>query len=194
MTTELRTNEPAEGIWTCKVLSAKAGDDAKGLYTVQINIELTEGSSKGRRMTYEQTVDARSAPYVGSSAKAVGWKGATLATLSADCDAWAAATGGTSTVEVKRFAIKNEERKAKMIARGEEPIFAKANAIGRGSKPVQAPKPQSQKDADDAMRAAMGDTGGWAGDAPAVAPPEDDIPFASCAISADVNPIAAVLR
>jgi hypothetical protein len=47
-------------------------------------------------------------------------------------------------------------------------------------------------DADEAMRSAMGDGGPPPDDVPHAA--DDDLPFATCSISHDVNPISRVLR
>lgn len=189
----------SEGTWPCKVLSASTGNNYRQLYAVQVNVELTDGPDKGKRTTYEQEVDNKSSKYVNPSCKAIGWQGVTLKTLTDDCAKWIAKAGGTTTVDIKHFPLKKEEAIAKAISRaqaaGEAPylFFAKANAIGRGAVPLTAPSTDAQNDADAAMRAFAGDTGGggWSGDTP---PSTDDIPFASCAISDDVNPIAAVLR
>ena len=183
----------SEGTWPCKVLSASTGNNYRNLYAVQVNVELTDGPDKGKRTTYEQEVDNKSSKYVNPSCKAIGWQGVTLKTLADDCAKWIAKTGGATTVDIKHFNLKKPEAIAKAEARGEPPKFAKANAIGRGAVPLTAPSTDAQNDADAAMRAFAGDTGGggWSGDTP---PSTDDIPFVSCAISADVNPIAAVLR
>lgn len=171
-----------EGIWPCTVLTANFGEDDKGKPQVQINVRIDEGPSAGRVCTYEDTVTAKSALYVGRSCKSIGWKGVALSTLKADAEAWIAATGGRSTVEIKHLEIKTGKRAGQ--------IWDKPNSIGRGPRVLKAASAGTAADADEAMRRAMAEdaaSGGGSG-------PDDDIPFMTADISRDVNPIARVLR
>lgn len=185
----------AEGIWGCTVLGGKAGTNEKNIPTVQINVQITDGPSAGHRCTYEDVVDAKSAKYVAWSLNAVGWKGQTLKTLEADVTEWIAKTGGASTVEIKHLEIKNGKNAGK--------IWDKVNGIGRGAaraiKPIEG---EALNDADAALREFAGappddnmnDHGGAPPDDAPHAADSDDIPFASCSVTRDVNPIAKVLR
>lgn len=179
-----------EGTWPCKILSASTGADYRNLFAVQINCELIEGPDKGKRVTYEQSVDAKSAKYVGPSCKAIGWQGITLDSLADDVAKWISKTGGVSTVDIKHFDLKKPEAIAKAEARGEPAKFAKANAIGRGAKPLTAASVESKSDADAALRSFMG-----AGGTPEAGHADDDeIPFTVSSMSADVSAISRVLR
>src|SRR6185312_1833587 len=100
----------AEGIWPCTVLSANAGQNDKGAPQVQINVRIDDGPSKGRQCTYEDQVNNKSAPYIGRSCKAVGWRGHSLVSLHDDAVKWIAETGGKSTVEIKHLEIKTGKR------------------------------------------------------------------------------------
>lgn len=161
--TKEQMSQLAEGNFPCVVLSGKGGEDDRGVYKVQINIKFTDGPSAGQLGTYEDSVDAKSAPFVIKSCKAVGWKGETLNTLTADIAAWIAKTGGATTGEVKHILIKNGKRAGQ--------IWDKVSAIGRGSRDLATPKPSTLKDADEAMRRAMADDHDGPSDT------EDKIPF-----------------
>lgn len=178
-----------EGTWPCKILAASIGNDYRNLFAVQINVEIVDGPDKGKRVTYEQTVDAKTAKYVGPSCKAIGWQGVTLDTLADDCVKWIAKSGGLSIVEIRWFDLKKPEAIAKAEARGEPPKFAKANAIGRGAQPLKAATAESKADADAAIRSFMG--GG--SDAPPVADDDDQVPFATVS-TIDRTAIARMLR
>lgn len=136
----------AEGIYPCTVVNATFGDNDKGIPTAQINVRLDSGANA----TYEDRVDARSALYVGRSLKAVGWAGKDLSTVAADCDAWIKKTGGKTTAEIKHIPYKDKKT-------GEEKIWAKCNAIGRGAQPLSPPKQSSVADANEAMARVFGD-------------------------------------
>lgn len=166
--------EPAEGIWKCKVLGGEAAADDKDIMMVRVNVQIAEGPDTGRRVTYEDRVNNKSAPYIAQSAKAVGWQGGSLNTFRTDVDAWIARTGGDSTVEIKHLEIKTGKRAGQ--------IWGKANSIGRGPKPLKAPSQSSAADADAAMRAALveagrQDAGGGGGYDDAPPPSDDDLPF-----------------
>lgn len=152
----------AEGVWGCTVLGGKAGED-NGVANVQINVQIDDGPSAGQRCTYEDTVNTKSAKYVGWSCSAVGWKGQTLHTLESDIANWIKATGGKTTVEIKHLEIKNGKN-----AGG---IWDKVSGIGRGApKPLKPLAGTALSDADEAMRSVMGEVaGGGSGD--------DNIPF-----------------
>lgn len=158
----------AEGIWPCKVLSGKFGEDDRGQPQVQVNVQITEGPNTGRRCTYEDVVNARSGLYIGRSCKAVGWKGDKIETLKADIDAWIVATGGETTVEIKHIEIKTGKRAGQ--------IWDKPNSLGRGPRPLKEPARSTLDDANDAMRMAMESDAGDGRDEDA--PPSDEpIPF-----------------
>lgn len=186
---------PIEGIWKCIVLGGEANADEKDIVHVRINAQIDEGPDKGRKVTYDEQVNNKSAKYVVQSARAVGWKGKMPieSTFRADVEAWIAATGGASTVEIQHV-----ERKTGAKA---GTFWAKARSIGRGPAPLKAPSQQSSADANEALMAAMASNeegnGGGAPPADDVPPHgDDDIPFASCSFSHDraSAQIAKVLR
>lgn len=149
-----------EGIWNCNVLGGKAGE-VDGVLNVQINVQITDGPDKGQRCTYEDTVNAKSAKYVGWSCTAVGWKGGSLNTLESDIAAWIEKTGGSSTVEIKHIEVKRGKAYDKWYdagGNGPPPVWDKVAGIGRGApRPLKQPSASTLRDADDAMRAAMGE-------------------------------------
>ena len=186
----------AEGIYGCQVLSGKAGE-VDGVMNVQINVQITDGPDKGKRCTYEDTVNARSAKYIGWSCTAVGWKGQSLLTLESDVNEWVAKTGGASTVEIKHIEVKKGKAYDKWYdggCQGPAPVWDKVAGIGRGQpRPLKQPSADTLKDADEAMREAMGEgTPPAYDDAPAGDP--NDIPFLSCSPTATLGEIAAVLK
>lgn len=166
-------SEPVEGMWQCKVLGGDAAADDRDIVTVRINVQITEGTDSGRKVTYEDRVNNMSAKYILQTCRAVGWRatGKLEHTLRADIDAWIARTGGDSTVEIKHLLVKTGKNAGK--------IWAKANSIGRGPKPLRPPSKESSDDAHAAMMAAMAEFG----DAPpptdndAPPPTDDDLPF-----------------
>lgn len=180
-------SEPTEGIWKCKVIDGEAAADDRDVMTVRINVEIADGPDKGRRVTYEDRVNNKSAPYIAKSCKAVGWQGRRLeSTLANDIEAWIKATGGMSTVEIKHIEIKNGKRAGS--------IWGKANSIGRGPKPLRAPSREAADEADAAMQQALAEDaeqqagGGGGGDSyyDDVPPPGDDnIPFITSSYYAD---------
>lgn len=176
--------EPIEGIWKCKVLGGEANADDKDVMVVRINAQITEGPDAGRRVTYEDRINNKSAKYIAQSAKACGWRGGRIEeTFRADVTEWIARTGGESTVEIKHLEIKTGKNAGK--------IWGKANSIGRGPRPLQAPSRESADDANEAMRQAMADDqsgpGSGGGSAPDDVPPpgEDDIPFITSSLAYD---------
>jgi hypothetical protein len=186
--------EPAEGFFKCTVLNGEAAANDRDIMCVRINVKIEDGPDKGRRVTYEDQINNKSAKYIAKSAKAVGWRGGRMEnTFRADVEAWIKATGGASTVEIKHI----------MRTKGEKAgtIWGKANSIGGGPKPFKEPSRESADDADAAMRAALAEDGGSQDDysgqgtpPPDDVPPhgDDDIPFVTC--SMDRAPIAKVLR
>ena len=174
-----------EGVFPAIITGASFGKDAKGTpNVVQITARITDGPDAGKLVTYEDAVNTKSAKYIAWSAKAVGWKAVNLESLAADVDAWIAKTGGKSTVEIKNIPFTDKKT-------NEPRIWSKCNAIGKGlSQPLTAPSSSDLKDANDAMREFIGDDAPRAGGAGGV----DDLPFVSCALEHDVDPIAEVLR
>ena|ERR1044071_5032323 len=171
-------SEPVEGIWKCNVLGGEAAADDKDIMCVRINVEIVEGPDKGRRVTYEDRVNNKSAKYIAQSARAVGWRGVSLGTFRSDVDAWIKASGGVSTVEIRHIEIKSGKRAGQ--------IWGKANAIGRGPKPLKEPSRETAHDADEAMRAAMADDGGGGTPYEDIPPAgDDDLPFISDSMAFD---------
>lgn len=184
-------SEPVEGTWNCIVLGGEANADDKDIMHVRINVQITEGPDKGRKVTYDEQVNNKSAKYVAMSAKAVGWQGGRLeSTFRADVEAWLKATGGASTVEIQHIERKTGKEYDKWYdggCQGQRPFWAKARSIGRGPKPLKAPSQQSANDADEAMRAAMAESNGGGGGGYDEAPPpsDDDIPFITDSMAGD---------
>jgi hypothetical protein len=119
------------------------------------------------------------------SMRAVGWKGKSIAAFADDCAEWIKDTGGKSTVEVRHIEVKKGKKFDKWVEGGKQgpsPIWDKVNSIGRGAKPLAAPKGEALSDADDLLRRAMAEENGTWGDEPASAPAaqpvdDDSIPF-----------------
>ncbi len=151
----------AEGIWGCTVIDGKAGN-LDNITTVQITVQITDGPDKGQRCTYEDAVNTKSAKYIRWSCEAVGWKGVSLRTLEADCAEWIKNTGGASTVEIRHVDVKKGKAFDRWVAEGRvgpQPVWDKVNGIGRGTpRPLAAPSGEALKDADEAMRSAIGAT------------------------------------
>lgn len=194
-----------EGIWACTVLGGEVGQDDREVMRVRIHVMITEGDDKGRKVTYEDQVNYKSAKYIAQSAKAVGWQGGRLEqTFRRDVDAWIAKTGGASTVEIKHVEVKSGKNAGT--------IWAKPNSIGRGSRPLAPPSRATSDDAHEAMMAALAEEdaispqengrgradGGYGysdggGDYGAPPPGDDDVPFIFCVLS-EPSPIARMLR
>lgn len=187
-----------EGIWACKVLGAEVGQDDRGAMRVRINVMITEGSDSGRKVTYEDTVNFKSNKYIAQSARAVGWSGGRLEeTLRDDVAEWIEETGGMSTVEIRHLEIRNGKNAGQ--------TWAKANSIGRGSRPLAAPSRSVADEAHEAMMAALeadeaagnvaAGGGGYGGGSDCGAPPpgDDDIPFIFCSF-AEPSPLSRVTR
>lgn len=172
-------SEPAEGIWKCKVLNGEAAANEKDIMCVRVNVQIEEGPDRGRRVTYEDQVNNKSAKYIAQSVRACGWRGNGRLedTLKEDVDAWVERTGGASTVEIKHILIKNGKRAGE--------IWGKANAIGRGPKPLHAPSRASSDDAAEAMRLALAESSAGGGQDDATPAGDDDLPFISQSWSAD---------
>ena len=175
-------NYLAEGTWPCTVLSAECGED-KGLIAVRINVKIDEGPSKGRQCSYEDRVDAKSAPYVARSCKGAGWSGKLPieSTLVSDVEKWIKETGGRSTVQIRYVDIKKGDkynawydehqawiRGGRQGVEPQPPIWDKVQAIGVGRKPLAAPSANAAADANDYLARALADEGS--------APPLDDVP------------------
>lgn len=181
------TTEIAAGFWPCKVLDGFYGDNDKNIPVVRINVELIDGPFKGMRQTYEEAVNNKQAPYIARTCKAVGWKCQSLSTLKADVTEWVKTTGGESTLEIRHVEVKTGKRAGS--------IWAKANSIGRGPKPLKESSQENLHDADETMRAALADDaaghGGNGAPPPDDAPPpsDDDIPFATISPIADRDPV-----
>lgn len=196
-------NPLAEGIWPCVVLSGSYGEseERQGVVLVRIVTRIDDGPSKGRMATYEEDVNAKSSLYVMRSMRAVGWTGKSLTSFADDCAKWVSATGGKSTVEIKHLEVKRGKKFDAWEAGGRQgsaPVFDKVNSIGRGAKPLAAPKGDALADAEEILKRAMQEDGSWDGggsDAPAPTPADpDDIPFITCSASVSLGEIAKVLR
>ena len=179
-------NYLAEGTWPCTVLSAECGED-KGLITVRINVKIDDGPSKGRQCSYEDRVDAKSAPYVARSCKGVGWSGKLplVETFVPDVEKWIKATGGKSTVQIRYVDIKRGKKYdewfdewnawkdgGKVGDPPQAPIWDKVQSIGAGPKPLAAASKTAAQDADEYLSRALADEG-------SAPPPTDDAPHAA---------------
>lgn len=181
------SNPLAEGSWPCTILNASAGEDGDrpGVLKVRINVRFDDGPSKGRTGVYEDEMNARSSIYIIRSMKAVGWKGGASGddplTLGDDADKWIKETGGKTTADVRHIEVKRGKKFDKWVDGGRQgppPIWDKVSAIGRGAKPLTAPKADTLADARDAIRRAMADDGSaTAADEGIADVPSDDIPF-----------------
>lgn len=199
------SNEPnitPAGFWPCTVLSGSAGEETDnngkptGRIKARVNVKIDDGPSKGRLVTYEDEVNAKSSLYIGRSLKACGWKEKSLSTVAADLDEWIKKTGGKSTVEIRHIEMKRGKRYEEWVDAGKSgfPIWDKANSIGRGPRPLAAPAAGSLSDADEQMRRAMAEDGGGAPDEQPTPRDPDDIPFVTASASVSLGEIAAVLR
>lgn len=173
--------EFAAGIWPCTVLSGGVGEkpdknnQPTGIAVARVNVRFDEGPDKGRLVTYEDEVTSRSSLYIMRSLKNIGWQGRSMSTVAADIEKWIRETGGKSTVEIRHIEIKKGKRYDEWLQEtggiGKPPIWAKANSIGRGSRPLVAPRAEALSDADEMMRRAA--------EAEGSAPPQDDVPHAA---------------
>jgi hypothetical protein len=164
--------ELVEGIWKCKVLGGEAAADDRDVVKVRINVEILEGPDKGRRATYEDGINFKSAKYVVMSARAVGWRGQGKIedTFCADVDAWIERTGGESTLEVEHI-LRNKGAKAGTY-------WGKPRSIGRKPRALVAPSQTASADAHEALMAAMAELEPDETFPPAETPlPADDLPF-----------------
>jgi hypothetical protein len=177
--------EFAAGFFPCTVLSGGIGEEIDnngkptGRMKARVSVRFEDGPDKGRLVTYEDEINAKSALYVMRSLKACGCKTPDkFDTVAGDIDAWVKETGGKSTVEIRHIELKRGKKYDDWTADGcpgnGPPIWAKANSIGRGPRPLAAPSGEAKTDAEEQMRRAMMDDGA-ADEAP---PPNgDDIPF-----------------
>lgn len=180
--------EFAAGIWPCIVQDGSVGEQLDksnkptGRLVARVNVTIDGGPDKGRMVTYEDEVNAKSSLYIGRSLKNCGWKEKSLSTVSKDIEEWVKATGGKSSVEIRHIEIKKGKRYDEWLdetgGAGNPPIWAKANSIGRGPRPLAAPAADALSDADEQMRRAMAEDSGGSDDAPTSKPVDDDsIPF-----------------
>ena len=167
----------SQGSFLARAVSGSYGDDTKGRLAVRVELELLAGPDTGQHITYTGLVNAKSAPYVGKDMKAVGWKGGSLQTIGDDV----AATKAEAQIEI--------EHKNANDAKDPNRVFAVVRSIGRGAVALKPPSASSLNDADEALRAAMGEpaAGGGGGK-------DDDLPFASCSIDHEPTAIARMLR
>jgi hypothetical protein len=199
---------PAAGTWPCIVMNGIAAEetDTRGKPTgrirARVNVVLDGGPDKGKMTTYEDEVNAKSSLYISRSLKSVGWKGGSLSTVEADIEKWVKETGGKSTVEIRHIEIKKGKRFEEWCDAWHEqgndgdppPLYwAKANAVGRGPRPLAAPAVEALSDADEQMRRAMSEDGGSAPQDDVPHAGSDDIPFATCS-TVSLGEIAKVLK
>lgn len=171
--------ELVEGIWKCKVLGGEANADDKDIITVRISVEILDGPDKGRRATYEDRVNNKSAKYIALSARAVGWRarGKVEETFRTDVDEWIARTGGESTVEIEHILRKTGAKAGT--------YWGKPRSIGRKPKALVRPSREASDDANDAMIRAVAElnesnnSGGGGGYDDVPPPSDDNIPFIS---------------
>lgn len=178
--------EFAAGIWPCVVLSGGVGDQpdnngkATGRIVARVIAKFEDGPDRGRLVTYEDEINAKSSLYVGRSLKAVGWKGGPLADVAPDIEKWVKETGGKSTVEIRHIETKRGKRYDEWVEAGcpgGTLIWAKANSFGRGPRALAAPSAEALSDAEEQMRRAMAEDGATPDDAPHAADDPDSIPF-----------------
>lgn len=178
--------EFAAGIWPCIVQGASVGEATdkngkpKGILVARVNVVIDGGPDKGKQCTYEDEVNPKSSLYIGRSLKNVGWKERSMSTVEKDVAEWIKATGGKSTVEIRHIELKRGKKFDEWLdetgGTGTTPIWAKANSIGRGPRPLAAPSTDALSDADEQMRRAMAEDGGGT-DAPSEPVDPDSIPF-----------------
>ena len=130
----------------------------KGIVTARVNFEILEGPDAGQRITYNGQVTQKSAPYVAKDLAAVGWKGRSLSTLTADVEKSSAST----TIEIQHKQTKDGSR-----------TFPVVRSIGRPPREVKPASTDDITNADMMLSAALGT------DDERDAPPVDDsdIPF-----------------
>lgn len=159
--------ELTEGTWNCKVLGGEANADDKQIMIVRVNVEISEGPDKGRRCSYEEQVNNKSAKYVIQCAKAVGWtataKSADWRTFKSDVDTWIKANGGNSTLTVENVEFTDKKT-------GQPRTWGKPKAVGRGPRALKPPTKETLEDANEAARMALAEA--FAADSP----PSDDVP------------------
>lgn len=178
------------GFWPCVVLDGGIGEDIDnngkptGRMKVRVNVRFDDGPDKGRIVSYEDEISAKSALYVSRSLRAIGCKTPDkFGTVSDDIKKWIAETGGKTTVEIRHIEIKKGKKYDEWLdagAEGNPPIWAKANSLGRGPRPLAPPSGEAMTDAEEQMRRAMAEDGNGAApdDAPHTADGNgDDIPF-----------------
>lgn len=178
--------EFAAGIWPCIVQGASVGEATdkngkpKGILVARVNVVIDGGPDKGKQCTYEDEVNPKSSLYIGRSLKNVGWKERSMSTVEKDVAEWIKSTGGKSTVEIRHIELKRGKKFDEWLdetgGTGNPPIWAKANSIGRGPRPLAAPSNDALSDADEQMRRAMAEDGGGT-DAPSEPVDPDSIPF-----------------
>lgn len=190
------SNELAEGIWSCVVLSAEDKEvldqagNATEVTRILVTVRLEDGPSKGRVCTYEDEVNAKSYPYIERSLKNVGWTGASFSTVKADAAKWIEKTGGKSTAEIVHIPVKRGKKFDKWMADGQKgspPVWDKVKSIGSRQSMLAEPSPKARAAADDFIRMANG------GSAPDDAGPLDDSPFATIS-RIGLGEIAKVLK
>jgi len=166
----------SQGSFLARAVTGSFGLDSKGRTAARVELELLAGPDTGQRITYTGLVNAKSAPYVGKDLKGIGWKGIDLATLEADVSA----THMEAQIEI--------DHKNANDPREPNRVFAVVRSIGRGALPLGKPSASALEDANQAMRAAMGEPAAGGGSK------DDDLPFASCSIGHEPSAIARVLR
>lgn len=135
----------SQGSYLARALNGSAGTDTKNRLTARVEFELLAGPDTGQRVTYNGLINTKSAPYVGKDLKAVGWKGHDLVTLAADVEALHAET----VIEIEH-KIANDPKEP-------DRVFAVVRSVGRGAVALKPASQQDINDANEALRAAMGD-------------------------------------
>src|SRR3954454_16336969 len=107
---------PVEGTWPCTVSGATYGEQLDkqgkptGRISARVNVVIDGGPDKGKAVSYEDEVTAKSSLYIGRSLKNVGWQGRSLSTVESDVAEWVKKTGGKSTIEIRHIEIKKGKR------------------------------------------------------------------------------------
>lgn len=88
--------------------SAKIVKKGNGKTVAVAELEVTEGEHKGKRFGYDGGLDEKGIKYTKRDLKALGWKGVTSKTLTADVDA-AIEAGEVVPFEVKIASMKRQD-------------------------------------------------------------------------------------
>lgn len=133
-----------EGTYPVRVVGkASVGKNQKEETRARVNVEFIDGPGAGRRMTYDERIDPKSAKFVRGSLAAVGWKGKTFASVPVDV-----VEGAETTAEVMHLTVKDGPRAGE--------VFAKLRNLG-GAPALDELSPSDLADADSLIAGADSD-------------------------------------